>query len=165
EDFLKLIYEEQPYAGFAVRAVSREEPAEMWKPIKNSIQQSNMDLTAYKNLKSRGQVSLVDAATHVLDAVDLAQQARSNFDAGRDRAVETAAGEIITGLEIPRGLACSVDLAVGGAVAAPVVAAGASGLGVTGVAGSALTIAGTSAAVGTEGVVLGAGSTALAGGS
>jgi hypothetical protein len=166
QDFLKLNYEDQKYVGFAVSVVSGEEPVDMWAPIQLMIQKSNVDVTSYRNLRSRGQVSLVAAAAHVLDAVDRAQQARSSFDAGRDRAVD-AAGKIVTGLEITRDLAFSVDLALGAVLAAPVVAAGVGvgGLGFTGATAGALTIAGTGTVVGAEGVVLGGGSTALAGGS
>src|SRR5208283_382646 len=70
-----------------------------------------------------------------------------------------------TGLTITKDLAIAIDLGLGAAIAAPVVAAGVAGTGATGALASGMTIAGTGLAVGGEGAILGGGLTAIGGGS
>lgn len=81
----------------------------------------------------------------------------------------STAGTTVTVLEITRDAAFAADLALGAAVAAPLIAGAGTGLGLTGAGAATFNIAGTGLAVAAQGTVLrggsAAGGVAIAGGS
>lgn len=94
--------------------------------------------------------------------------AKKTSQAYKDNLISTA-GTTVTVLEITRDAAFATTLALGAAVAAPVVAAGAAGFGLSGASAAVVTAVGTGGVVGAEGAVLRGGSAAagvaIAGGS
>ena len=164
QDHMDLNYKEHPYVGFAVSLVSGEEPVELWDRMLTPIQKSNMAAGQYRIMRKREQGSLEEKGRQILDAAEEAGNARQILEEGIGRAM-SAAGSIVTALEITKTVAFTVALSIAAILAAPVVAAGVAGLGATGVVAGGLTIAGTATVTGGAGVVLGGGSTALAGGN
>ncbi|MEU5046273.1 eCIS core domain-containing protein [Streptomyces griseorubiginosus] len=151
-EHLRLNYEEHEVVGFLVSVFSGEEPVALQSRMLGPLAESNMALARFRAAARGG--SLADMGDAVLTAVEQADRAQRIVLDGIDRAVATA-GAIVHGLEITRNLAFAVALSVGAVLAAPVVAAGVAGLGATGLTATVLTAAGTGAAVGGEGLVLG----------
>ena len=163
QSHLRLNYEEQPYVGFAVSVWSGEEPIEVWNRVQPAIQESNQDLGRYRAIPANG--SLEEKARQIFLAAERGEFAHREMEHGIERAI-SAAGSIVTALEITRDIAFTVALSIAAILAAPVVAAGALGLvGAPGLLAGGLTMVGTGAVVGGGGALLGGGSTALAGGS
>ena len=162
-DFVK-VNQDHVIVGFIVTKWSGKDPFDMWNEVLPLIQHSNMDVTAYRNMRKGANASLSNEAAKILDALDKAGEARKIFNETFDGAMN-AADSIVNGLKVVRDVSLAVELALTAAVAAPVVAAGVGGLGFTGATAGGLTMLGTGGVVGLTGAGLGGGSTLLSGGS
>jgi Domain of unknown function (DUF4157) len=162
-DFIK-VNDEHQIVGFVVSEWSGKNPYDMWNEVVPIIQRSNMAARGFLDQHKAGKISLPEGGAVVLRSTEDAQLARHIFNETFDSAMD-AADSIVSALEVVRDVSFTVTLALGAAIAAPVIAAGVAGLGATGVIGGGLTILGTTGTVGAGGAVLGGGSTWLAGGS
>jgi hypothetical protein len=145
---MRLNYEEQPVVGFAVSVWSGEEPVEVQTRMEEPLSASRIHIAAFN--RGRDHDSLARLGGLVYDAAEEAATAQHIVYVGVERAI-SAAGHIVTALEITRDVAAAVALSIGAILAAPVVAAGVAGLGVTGAGATALTALGTGTIVGAEG--------------
>jgi len=162
-DFIK-VNDEHQIVGFVVSEWSGKNPYDMWEEVVPIIQRSNMTARNFLDLHKAGKVSLAEGGATVLRASEDAQLARKIFNETFDGAMN-AADQIVSALEVVRDVSFTVTLALAAAIAAPVIAAGATGLAGSGTLASGLTMFGTAGTVGLGGAALGGGSTLLAGGS
>ena len=163
QDFVQ-VNNDNKIVGFFVTNWSGLSPFDMWDRVLPLIQNSNMDVTKFRDMSKSPNASLASEAMQVLQAVEMAQHAREIFNETFDGAMD-AGDQIVNGLKVVVAVSVAVELALVAAIAAPIVAAGAAGLGATGVVGGGLTILGTSGVTGLAGAGLGYSSTRLEGGS